>query len=297
MSATKTVLSFRREGGQTITLGNGELGKPVHLLAGSLGLGVAPASFASTAVPAGHGSHLRGKRLDEREVFVPVLVEATSPAGVITEKDRLEKLLSPVDPRPLWLRVEVPGREGYRELPVHYAGGLEGDYGEEAGFDFLRLGLQFRSFSAFWYGETKTISRSVNPASKPFLSATEPFFPIMLADSTVDAQLRLNVAGDAPTFPVWTITPPGEDLNIVHTTTGRKFFVDGVLTETLTIDMEAESITSPTITEATWWDRASADSQPFPLLPGENVLEFSVVGADASSLVHVTYRPRFLAGH
>lgn len=297
MSASKTVLSFRREGGQTITLGNGEHDKTFHLLEGSLGLGVAPASFASTAVPGGHGSHLRGKRLDERDVFVPVLVESDSAGGVVAEKDRLEKLLSPVDPRPLWLRVEVPGREGYRELPVHYAGGLQGDYGSEAGFDFLRLGLQFRSFSAFWYGDTKTISRSVNPGTKPFLSATEPFFPVVLSDSVVDAQLTLNVAGDAPTFPVWTVVPPGEDLNIVHTTSGRKFFVDGVLTETITIDMEAESIRSATIPEATWWDRVSADSHPFPLLPGENVLEFSLVGADSSSLVHVTYRPRFLAGH
>lgn len=297
MSATKTVLSFRREGGQTIRLGNGEHGRAFHLLEGSLGLGIAPASFASTAVPSGHGSHLRGKRLEERDVFVPVLVEASSPASLITEKDRLERLLSPVDPRPLWLRVEVPGRDEYRELPVHYAGGLQGDYGSEAGYDFLRLGIQLRSFSAFWYGAEKTISRSVDPGSKPFLSATEPFFPIVLADSTVDAQLKLNVVGDAPTFPVWTITPPGEDLNIVHTTTGRKFFVDGNLTETLTIDMEEERLSSATIAEATWWDRVSADSHPFPLLPGENVLEFSLVGADSTSLVHVTYRPRFLAGH
>ena len=47
MSATKTVVSFRREGGQTITLGNGENDRSLHLLEGSLGLGLPPASFAS----------------------------------------------------------------------------------------------------------------------------------------------------------------------------------------------------------------------------------------------------------
>lgn len=297
MSSQKTVVSFHRETGVSYVLANGESDRTAHLLQGSLGLGVAPASFASTPVPGGHGSHLRGKRLDERDVFVPVLLEASSPAGLLEEKAKLERVLSPVNPDPLWLRVQVPGRDEYREIQVYYAGGLQGDYGSEAGYDFLRLGLQFRSFSAFWSGAPQTITRSVDPGVKHFLSTTEAFFPIILADSTVDAQLRLTVTGDAPTFPVWTITPPGEDLTIVHTTTGRRFVMDGLITEPLTIDMGAEKLSSPTITEPELWKRTTADSHPFPLLPGENVLEFSLVGADAGSEVHIVYRPQYLAGH
>ena len=73
--------------------------------------------------------------------------------------------------------------------------------------------------------------------------------------------------------------------------------MDGILTETLTIDMEQEKLSSPTITEPALWLRTSSDSMPFALHPGENVLEFALVGATEASTVHVTYRPRFLAGH
>lgn len=296
--SVRTTISFHRDGGESIVLANGENGEPFHLLQGSLGLGVAPPSFASTEVPGGNGSHLRGKRLNERDVFIPVLAEATTAGEVRNQLDRLLRVVSPVDPRPLWLRVEVAGRDGYRELPVHYAGGLQGDYGVESGVYHESLGLEFKSFEVFWYGEEQTITRTVDPASKHFLSDTESFFPIILSDSTVNDQLAIHVAGDAPTFPVWTVVPPGEDLLIVHTTTGRKFLMDGILTNTLTVDMVNDRLSSPGFTEAALWARVSADSSPsFQLLPGENVLEFSLVGATSASTVHVTYRPRFLAGH
>src|SRR5699024_8846621 len=42
-----------------------------------------------------------------------------------------------------------------------------------------------------------------------------PFFPIFLADSTVQGEHELTVEGDAPVWPVWEITGPGRDVEII----------------------------------------------------------------------------------
>lgn len=277
-----------------ITLGNGETDNHAHLLNGSQGLGIAPPTFASSEVPGGDGSLLRGKRLGERDVFIPVYLEADTEAALDEHRADLIRLLSPTDPRDLFVRVQAPGSESYRELRVHYAGGLAGDFGSTYWGTFQTIGLEFRAFDAFWLGQPLSISQQVDPARKPFLSTTTPFFPIMLADSTVDAQIVLQIGGDSPTWPVWTITPPGEDLLISHTETGKRFYVDGLLAEPLVIDMENAEVR--TLSGEDRWSSASMDSQPFMLQPGRNVLDFSMVGATADSLVHVTYRPRYLAG-
>src|SRR5699024_1696393 len=39
-----------------------------------------------------------------------------------------------------------------------------------------------------------------------------PFFPIFLADSTVQVEHELTVEGDAPVWPVWEIQGPGRDV-------------------------------------------------------------------------------------
>lgn len=290
----KTVISFHRGDGAELVLGNGGP-EPFHLLAGSQGLGVAPTTFASAPVPGGHGSLLRGKRLDERPVFIPVLLEAATADEADELREYLTRFVSPLDPDPLYLRVQTSGREKWRELRVHYSGGLDGVF-EKGAQAWQTIGLEFRAFEALWRGEHETITKHVDPGLKPFLSTTEAFFPVLLADAVVDAQLTLDIAGDAPTFPVWTITPPGEDLLIVHTGTGQRFFLDGLITEPVTINMETWAITSATYPNGELWDRVSVDSTMFELLPGTNTLEFSMVGSTTDSMVHVTYQPRYLRG-
>src|SRR5690625_7928235 len=53
-----------------------------------------------------------------------------------------------------------------------------------------------------------------------------PFFPIFLADSTVQGEHELRVEGDAPVWPVWEIVGPGRDVEIIGPCGGR-LFVEG----------------------------------------------------------------------
>ena len=300
MSRFETVISFHREGGGSIVLGEHEEDtNPYHLMDGTQGLGMPSVSFSTQPRISSPGDVLRGKHVGGREgIVVPILIRGTTSEAVTTAEDNLRKLLSPIDQRPLWLRVKTRGRASYREIAVHYKGGLEGNYSKEVyrGTSH-RVAVEFKATEALWRGSPEYIDQQVDPGVKSFLSTTESFFPVMLADATVDAQITLFVAGDAPTFPVWKITPPGEDLLITHLRTGSKFYLNHLFTEPVTVNMGTKKITSASMSNNQLWQKVSLDSRMFALDPGDNTLEFSMVGSSELSRVEVTYYPRYLGGH
>lgn len=292
-------ISFHREGDGALHLGPARSPRGLSLVFGSQGLGASPVSISSAARLAGHGSTMRGKRLDERDIFLPVRVDADSMSEANRVREDLLRFLSPLDPRELTLRVQVPGRDRWREIPVHYAGGLEGDYDGDYRGNTQAIGLELKSAEALWRGEPESEPFQVDAPTKSFLSLTEPFFPVLLADSTVAGRIQVDVAGDAPTSPLWTITPPGEDLLIRHAESGSEFFLEGYLGETVNLDMSNGRLWSASDPMGDLlWERVPADrGQLFQLTPGRNTIEFALVGSTADTMVHVTYVPRYLAGY
>lgn len=292
-------ISLHRAGGGSFILGAAGSGAPVRLGRAPMGLGVAPTSFSTSPRLAGHGSVLRGKRLDERSVMVPVMLSAGSMSGLNAVREELVRFLSPLDERELTLRVDVPGRDLWREIPADYAGGLEGDYDDAYHGTWEKRVIEFKVAEALWRGEPVQATKRTDAATKPFLSLTEPFFPATLADSTVAGRMVVNVKGDAPTYPVWTITPPGSDLLIRNRVTGEEFYLNGLLTEPIHLDMSDGHLWSASDPDGTeLWKRVPAErGRLFELAPGRNELEFSLVGATDASVVHVTYSPRYLAGY
>lgn len=296
MDAVPTV-SLRRAGGATITFGAAGDGSNLQLIHGAQGLGLAPVSFSSTPRLAGHGSILRGKRLNERDIFIPLYMQAGSASELNDVRQQLLAHVSPMDKRELWLRVEVEGGGGYREIPVHYAGGLEGDYGDGYWGNQAKRGLTLKTFDSLWYGEQLQIGQSVDPAVKHFLSTTTAFFPVILSDSTINDTLTFHLAGDAPVKPTWTVTPPGSDLRIENTATGEFFALTGAITETVTIDMQRGRVTSASSPNGELNSLIVPYSTFFELKPGSNTVGFLYTGATSASNVYVTYRPRYLAGY
>lgn len=294
-----TIISFHRAGGESITLGSGAAGDKLILLQGSQGLGIGPMSFATSAIPTGHGSIMRGSRINERELFVPFLVDCATPNELSTTLDHLLHVLSPLDERKLTLRVQTPGRDDWREMQVWYQGGLEDAYGDTYRGKFTTVGLRFKAVEALWRGKPISVTRQVDSAIKPFLSATEPFFPVVLSDGVVDGQLTFSIVGNASTFPVWRIVGPGSDLNIIDVTSGKTFFLEGSITaeDPITIDMENETVTSALYPNYELHTRVPLTARHFQLKPGQNVIEFTMVGATPSSKVSVSYQPRYLGGH
>lgn len=296
-----TRISFHRAEGESIILGSGALGDKLILIKGSQGLGIGPMSFASSPIPTGNGSIMRGSRIDEREIFIPILVDCQSPNELNNTLDHLQSVLSPFDERDLTVRVKNPGRDDWREMRVWYSGGLEDAYGDTYRGKYTTVGLRFKAVDATWRGKPTSITKRVDGAVKPFLSddPTVSFFPVVLSDGVVDGQMSFNITGNAPTYPKWRITGPGQDLNIVHVTSGKTFTLEGLIEadDPITIDMENGTVTSVLYPNYELHTRVPLSSRHFKMNPGVNDIEFVMVGATEGSEVSVTYQPRWLGGH
>ena len=105
------------------------------------------------------------------------------------------------------------------------------------------------------------------------------------------------MSGDAPAWPVWEISGPGEDLLIENTDTGEQIFIEGEFGEVVTIDTKAGDIYSESFTQGELWDRTSLDSVLFPLQSGNNSIRVTMVNARPDSEVRLRYREVFRAGH
>jgi len=292
-------ISFHREGDGALTIGPARASGVPSLVYGSQGLGAAPTSSSSSARLAGHGSTPRGSRLDERDIFLPLRLDTRSMSESNRVREDLLRFLSPLDKRGLTLRVHVPGRDRWREIPVKYSAGLEGDYDGSYRGNTEAIGLELRVHEALWRGEPESQPFQVDAPTKSFLSLTEPFFPVLLADSTVAGRITVNVAGDAPTAPLWTVTPPGEDLLIRHAESGSEFFLEGYLGETVNLDMSNGRLwsSSDPMGDSLWERVPATRGQMFSMHPGRNTIEFALVGSTADTMVHVTYAHRYLAGY
>ena len=288
---------YREGGGESITLDpTGTTGTPLVLIEGSEGLGMAPAEWATSPRLAGHGSTVRGGRLSERSIFIPFLVDAATSQEYDMLMERLSRLVSPLDPARLMLRVQPYGRETYREIEVRYKGGLDSPGGAYHG-TWGSVGLELMASEALWSGAAETAIKQVAPGSRPFISDTVPFLPVTLSESVVVGHVVVEVRGDAPTWPKWTVTPPGSDLLISHVNSKSQFQLLGSLTEPVVIDMGTGALTSKSKPLGELWDQVPADRGAlFELRPGRNVMTFSMVGSNTESMVHMEYRPQYLRG-
>ena len=125
-----------------------------------------------------------------------------------------------------------------------------------------------------------------------------PFFPVVLASSTVNGSYQLEVSGDANAWPVWEISGPGEDLLIENTETEENIFVKGEFTETVTVDHRptVADIYTDSLIDGELWARVNDDYSFFPLTPGLNQIKVTMVNARPNSVVRLRYSETWLAG-
>ena len=281
------VVSFARDG-QVFELGRSGRDPVLHLY-GSSGLGVAPVDIDKTDRITGDGSIVRGVRYADREVYIPLLVEAGS-AGALSEVRReLSRLLAP-HLGPVEVRIQDPATGTDRMIRGYYTDGLEGDFGDTFHGTWQTLGLTFMCPDPWWLGPERTVELRVNPGAKPFLSETVPFFPVVLAQSVVQGQFGVTIEGDGPVWPSWEVLGPGTDLVIAR---GRDqieiggAFPDG---EPVLIDAASGRIIPDR------WADVSLRSRLFSLDPGHQSLTVTLVSATTDTLVRLTYRERYLEG-
>ena len=281
------IVSFARDG-EVFELGRSGQDPVLHLH-GSTGLGLAPVSIASSERLAGDGSIVRGVRYDAREVFIPLFMEAASTGELSAVRRDLTTLLAP-HRGPVEVRIEDPATGSDRMIRGYLREGLDGDFGDGFHGFWQTLGLTFECPDPWWLGPERLVSLQVNPGSKPFLSETVEFFPVMLAQSVVVGEFEVTIDGAGPVLPSWEVVGPGEDLRISNGT------------DVIEIDGEFEAGTSTVIDAATGritpdrWADTSLRSRLFELKPGRQTIKVSLVGATTDTVVRLVYRERYLEG-
>ena len=280
-------------GGEELTLGRDGSGPTVHLT-GSTGLGLAPVEVASSPRLGGDGSIARGVRFEDREVFIPLHVQQPTMRELHEWRRALTRLIAPVPGDPTGslvdVRIEDPTTGTIRTARGIYRDGLTGDFGADYRGHWQTIGLTFDCPDPWWLGPEQTVELRVNPGSKPFLSDTVPFFPVVLAQSTVQGQFDVTIAGDGPVWPAWEVVGPGTDLVIARASDRIKILGDFPAGSPVLIDTAAGRITPDR------WDDTTLESVLFPLEAGRQTITVTLVGATTDTLVRLTYRERYLEG-
>lgn len=280
---------------------------PFKLLDGARGLGLPVRSVESTPLPSANGSVFRSGRFDESEVYLPIALNDRDASRVAEQSRQLENVLKVFSDDPIELVVEAPELGTVRRRYVYYTGGLEGAVGgEDSHFTWRHVPVKFLALDPMWYGQERVLTQKVDAARKPFITAEveaapdrrAPFFPVILASSTVEGAYQLDIQGDAEAWPIWEIDGPGEDLLIENVRTGERVFINGEFGETVTIDTRPTiaDIYSATDDDGQLWERVDDDYKLFPLTPGENRIKITMVNANPKSVVRLKYSETWLAG-
>lgn len=281
------IVTFSRNG-EVFELGRGPDDPVLHLY-GSTGLGLAPVDIKSSDRVAGDGAVVRGVRYGVRELYVPLLMESDSVAGLSAMRRALTRLLAP-HLGPVEVRVQDPATGTDRMIRGYYRDGLDGDFGSGFHGSWQTLGLTFECPDPWWLGPERVVELRIDPGSKPFISRSVTFFPVTLAQSSVQGEFEVDILGDGPVWPSWQVAGPGEDLTISN---GQDVIeISGEFDASSPVLIE----TGPGRITPDRWADLSLRSRLFSLEPGQQTLTVTLVGASTDTLVRLTYQERFLEG-
>lgn len=237
------------------------------------------------------GSTLVKRRRTHRPVVLPLYVNTGGSA-----RDAVGALSSAFE-GPGRLRMTDGTRT--RELrQVYYEAGLEGDDSAAVSQpdEWRKVVVSLIAADPYWYdttGSTDTVTATTNTgfdaAGTTFDAAATPF--------NGGALTTLTVAGDAPAFPVWTITGAFSTLTI-GLAGGDAFQMSSALASSavLTVDADPRSATyGPRLgSNPVNWGLLTGASRLFELTPGSPVIYAGGSGTDGNSDVDVAWESRYL---
>lgn len=181
--------------------------------AGAVGLEMPPIDVIRATVPGVPGTVQQEVRVGERQVILPILVNAPDRLFA-THQQLVAELMRLVDPLTGQFRIVSASPFGERQLTVTYTGGLEGDYGRgEYSTWWRKIVLTAVGCQPFAEArQDRTIEFNSPTGAAPFLGAaggTDVPWPRALTSSAViGANMRVTVASEVPVNPVLELDGP-----------------------------------------------------------------------------------------
>jgi hypothetical protein len=245
------------------------------------------------------GTRARQVTLDTASVIVPVLVTASTADDYRNLVRTMASSLNPLrGPGKLRATLTHPDASvTVREMVAYYTAGM--DFPE----DQLDVGVPSLLFNSegppYWTDAADTTVTYSNNATAYtwFPLGGSPWTPLILNQSTIFAQDTVINDGDAPVYPIWSLTGPADGvIQLDNLTSSKSLWFDYTMTSRQTsiiVDTRPgiKSITQGPVSlyrYLTAWDM-------WPLEPGRNDIVLTVPGATALTQVSRTYRRGFLA--
>jgi len=248
------------------------------------------------------GGHSSDIDVPSREVFLPLALIAGDLQTMLDERDRFDRLTSPLTLDPVRLTATRPDGttrwvEGHTSVdsPRPWT---SAEYLSTIGQ--LRFGWTLICDDPWWHGEQDPISWSSEEGRGGFF----PLLPVKLRSGRVLAQpTPVFVRGDAPMWPRWSISGPAESVTATHVESGRSWTLHGQFGQSVTpiiVDTDPRVAMTTGLQVATpggsqrWsWMQPPFDLWPLP--PGDQTVTLEIVGASPTTQVTMTPRPNYLA--
>lgn len=183
------------------------------------------------------------------------------------------------------LTVQLPDASA-RQIELWYEEGFSGLSGEN--WLYANPVLTLLAPDPYWRDAADTVLPFTYSAGSSFLAPYPQVSSASLGTTTIT-----NV-GEVNAYPVWTVTGPIVALTGTNTTTGQSFQITYTLGagQTLTISSDPPTVTGPAgenlVSQLNW-----PEAYLWPLVPGDNLVTFSVSGADVGTAVQLAYRNRY----
>lgn len=183
-----------------------------------------------------------------------------------------------------------------RSIRCRYVGGLESpDDGDQGAVFVGKFTVQVRAYDPFWYGTSRSLTFTASAGSTNLYDNSPPF--TISSGELIGSPAAINNPGDVPSYPVWTIYGPTDEVTIENAD-GDSFTVSKVLADSsqwVRIDTDPRTPANQKIvdyTGANLWGTATSDfPNLFALPPGDSEVTITVISGTPS--VRLDWTPRY----
>jgi hypothetical protein len=255
-----------------------------------LGFGVPPAEVRIEN-SAGDGGVFRHAKRGVRRMDLPITVLGSTRASVQTKLRRLAKLTQNSF-GPLTLEARYSDGEVLK-LQAYYTGGAESQWGSSAGLTWCRWALSLSAPQPYW--QSATVEQFTIGQASTGRGLLPELSKLKISSSQALGTILIDNSGDVPTFPLYRVIGPVEDLVIANDEGGFSFIEPVLEGETIFINTENGSVVDQD--DVNRYDMLGPAPKLFRLPVGESALTISGTGATEGTRIDVYYSLRYEVVH
>lgn len=258
---------------------------------GTRGLRSVTYAFTATSYAGIDGEEVQAIRAEANRPSLGMLVRAGSESEF---RARCRRLVHDMRPKAGEGTLTVTTEDGEsRRLRCYVESGLEGDQADDTEMPgrWWKFVVKLYAPKPWWLGDPVPVDFG--------LAAPTNFFPmaaVVLSPSTIQGETTLDLSdSDAPSYPIWTVTGPGDALVLTNTTTGHRIEVDAAIGDgqTVIIDTRPGHQSVRSGTGANLMGSLASDPALWPLVEGVNEVSALLTNATGNSRIAAVYEPRY----